>query len=187
MWGDSRPEAEATSPSASPRLRQTRLTATPSLGQPRPASAMGSCLPAGQPLIPAVLPTPRRHTALRRVDGDMHAAARQHERLGGAGSRRAVRAGPAGAHHTRAESLLIWVVFSPWHFYHTHSHAVLFVLPSRRSLYWTAELAACAFFADTAVRPLLALVYHVAPCLVRWMLLSINLSCSLTCFRICDR
>ena len=67
-----------------------------------------SYLPAGQPLIPAVLPTPRRHTALRRVDGDMHAAARQHERLGGAGSRRAVRAGPAGAHHTRAESLLIW-------------------------------------------------------------------------------
>ena len=45
----------------------------------------------------------RRHSALRRVDGDVHAAARQHARLGRAGSRRAVRAGPAGAHHTRDE------------------------------------------------------------------------------------
>ena len=39
MWEEGRPEAEAASPSASPRLRQTRLTAAPSLGQPRPASA----------------------------------------------------------------------------------------------------------------------------------------------------
>ena len=84
-----------------PEQAQGGLQALASLGQPQ---CVGVSVPAGQPRQPnPCATTHRRHSALRRVDGDVHATARQHARLGRAGSRRAVRAGPAGAHHTRDE------------------------------------------------------------------------------------
>ena len=84
---------------AAPEQAQGGLQALASLSQPQPIGISVRLWPT----TPTRVRPHRRHSALRRVDDDVHAAARQHARLGRAGSRRAVRAGPAGAHHTRDE------------------------------------------------------------------------------------